>query len=57
MTDQAEAGMLDNSLMAARPGSVGETTPRILKKGDPIPEAFNPSNPAEQSVTQKSELP
>ena len=48
--------MLDNSLMAARPGSVGETTPRILKKGDPTPEAFNPGNPAKQPATQKTEL-
>ena len=56
VTDQAEARKLDNSLMAARPGAGEDATPRILKKGDPIPEAFDLSNPAKRSATQKPAL-
>ena len=54
--DQAEGEALGNSLMAARPVVTEEATPRILKKGDPIPEAFNPGSSAKQPETRKTEL-
>ena len=56
MIDQAEGKALGNSLMAARPGVIEEATPRILKKGDPVPEAFNPGSSAKQPEMRNIEL-
>ena len=50
---RAEESALDNSLMAAKSGASGETTPRILKRGDPIPKAFDLNKPAKQSAAQE----
>ena len=54
--DPAEREASGNSLTAARPVVTEEATPRILKKGDPIPEAFNPGSPAEQPEMRSMEL-
>ena len=56
MIDQAEGKALGNSLMAARPVVTEEATPRILKKGDPIPEAFNPGSSVKQPEMRNTEL-
>lgn len=52
-TGHAEESALDNSLKAAKSGASREATPCILKRGDPIPKAFDTEKPSKQPAAQE----